>query len=199
MEGSICWFLGLSNTDAAIDAAEWVGDGDCRPGIGDPTAVHHKEVLISPMLQFKSLGPASVPQGDHRCRRRMPFVEGAGDRHRRGIRIQKSEIHRAGWMGLRITRRRVLDVGFLFHGHHNLPAEPRRSFAIRPRMACSVCSQFCEAVGLASWGLCGREQKQGHTLQITEGIAWSRASSLSRANPRTSAWSRGVWDPLKSA
>jgi hypothetical protein len=199
MEGRICWVLGLSNTDAAIDAAEWVGDGDCGPGIGDPTAVHHKEVLISPMLQFQSLGPASVPQRDHRCRRRMPIVESTRDGDHRGIRIQKREIHRAGWMGLRITRRRVLDVGFLFHGHHSLTSERRREDAFGPRIACSVCSQFCEAVGSASWGLCGREQKPRHTLQITEGIAWSRASSLARANPRTSAWSRGVWDPLKSA
>lgn len=183
MEGRICWVLGLSDIDAAIDAAEWVGDGDCGPGIGHPTAVHHKEVLISPMLQFKSLGPASVPQGDHRCRRRMPIVESTRDGYSRGIRIQKSEIHRAGWMGLRITRRRVLDVGFLFHGHHSLTSERRREDAFGPRIACSVCSQFCEAVGLASSISCGSEQKPRNTLQITEGMKGLRRRSLSKANP----------------
>lgn len=50
-------------------------------------------------------------------------------------------------------------------------------------MACSVCGQFCVAVGLASWGLCGREQKQGHTLQITEGMKGLRRRSLSKTNP----------------
>jgi hypothetical protein len=74
-------------------------------------------------------------------------------------------------MGLRITRRRVLDVGFLFHGHHSLTSERRREDAFGPRIACSVRSQFCEAVGSASFMSCGSEQKTEARLAKPRGIA----------------------------
>lgn len=168
----------LSDGHAAVDAAKGVRDGDCRSGVGDPVAIHHKEVFVSAWLQLQSLGPVPMAERDHGCGRWMPIIERSGNCHPTSRGILKSEGH-----GPVIRAQRFrLDVGFggglRFHRWDGTALEARRHSILWPCIACPRLGRFCDVAGVDSFeriakseshpanrgGLCELDSDQGLTV-----------------------------------